>query len=709
MSRVPARADFREPTSLTRGGWLPTILGPMGLRAIFLSILVLGLAVAVAWHASGAVSERDALHVAAAAGAGVTTSPPAPVTSRLLGIGIETLRALWAPLSLFRAAHLVAGFWLALAAGLSALVAARMAGGRDERPGAGLAAGLFVGAAVLFGEDTGGLGLLATPVPVLLALLAGSAAAFVSPRPRPLLGGLLLGLATAEHPFVLFLLPGFGALALGSTLRARAEEGRGMIRIAWFGFALGLAALFLPVLDGRGSRLLFVGDPDSAGRALAAWFGGPDGAFWHPGGPRRWVAGVLEVVFSAWRAAGPLGLVLGLGGLVVFFTGRARLGRPYLLAFLVPAAALVFGEFRDPRVAAALLGWTFLFWTGPVFALAWDRFAGGSEDEPPTDEQARRRADLRTPVTALLAGGLLFAFHGPRLDQSAERGIGWASTVLETSPERSVLLTANPIHVALAAAGTRPDVDVIYLPEPTSLAARRTGNDYLPPDLRRPTDRIGTGELQRLLAFCLASRPVLIDPQAYFDPAWREAVLAGTRVVAPHGLAFRVIEVAAPVADEEVQAATAAWRGVDPIPGTPPNPLREDLGGDEWFARGLLQSASLWVERDEKLQAEAEYLLALSHPVVNPNVAALGMARLLFDRRNWTGAAETLRGRIRDDLELAWVARRLLANSLLQAGRREEAREELRRALQLTPPELAAERRSMEGLLETLSSPQGPG
>ena len=169
----------------------------MGFREIFLSVLVLGLAVAAAWHASGAVSERDALHVAAVAGAGVTTSPPAPVTVRLLAVGSAAVQAVWVPTSLFRAAHLAAGAWLALAAALTALVAARLGAGRGERPGAGLAAGLFAGAAVLLGADTGRLGLLASPVPILLVLLSGSAAAFVWSRPRPFLGGLLLGLATA--------------------------------------------------------------------------------------------------------------------------------------------------------------------------------------------------------------------------------------------------------------------------------------------------------------------------------------------------------------------------------------------------------------------------------------------------------------------------------------------------------------------------------
>ena len=675
----------------------------MGFREIFLSVLVLGLAVAAAWHASGAVSERDALHVAAAAGAGVTTSPPAPITARLLGAGAAAVRAVWVPTSLFRATHLAAGAWLALAAALTALVAARLGTGRGERPGAGLAAGLFAGAAVVLGADTGRLGLLASPVPALLVLLSGSAAAFVWSRPRPFLGGLLLGLATAEHPFVLFLLPAFGAMALGSTLRTRPEDGPGMMRRAWLGFGIGCAALLLPLIDARDAHLLLVGEPTTAARALAAWFGDPDGAFWQLAGPRRWVPGALDVVFAAWRATGPLGFVLGLGGLVVFFTGRARLGRPYLLGFLVPAAALVLGEVRDPRVASALVGWAFLFWTVPAFALAWDRLAGGTEDLPPTNERAKRRADLRTPVTALLAGGVLLLVNGAQLDRSAERGIEWARTVVETLPDDAVLLTTNPAHLAVAAEGTRPDVDVLYLPQPTSLRSRRTGRDYLPADVRPPTEAVSPGELQRLLAFCGANRPVLLAPRTHFDPEWRDAILAGTRTVIPHGLAYRVVDPREEIADETVQAATAAWGDVDPTPGTPANPLRGGLAGDEWFGRGLLQSASIWSERGRISQAEAEFLLALSHPAVNPNSAAIGLASILFQRRNWEGAAGTLQGRIDDDLEGAWAARRLLASSLLQAGRREEAREELQRALRVTPRELVNERKSMEELLQSLS------
>ena len=37
-----------------------------------------------------------------------------------------------------------------------------------------------------------------------------------------------------------------------------------------------------------------------------------------------------------------------------------------------------------------------------------------------------------------------------------------ASTVLETAPENSVLVTRNTVQLALAADGLRPDVDIVH-------------------------------------------------------------------------------------------------------------------------------------------------------------------------------------------------------------------------------------------------------
>jgi hypothetical protein len=679
----------------------------MGFRSIFLVVVVLGAAVALAWHAPGALTARDALGAAAVAGAGVTGSPPAPVSTRLLELGVALVRAVWAPAGLFRAVHLSAGLWLALAAGLTALVAARAAAGRSLRAGKGLAAGAFAGAAVLLGLDTGGLGLQASPVAPLLALLAGSAAAFTARRPHPLLGGLLLGLATAEHPFVVFLLPGFGALAIGGTVRTEARRSGGFLRTTWIGFGAGLLAMLLPLVEARNAHLLLVNDPHSPARAIAAWWGDLAGPFWTPVGPRGWIDGMLEVVFAAWRAAGPLGFVLGLAALATFFGGGARLVRPFLLVFGVPALALVVGEAKDPRLAAALTGWAFLFWTVPTLAAAWSRVAGETEYGALPPEADRRRADARAPVAALLAAGLLLGLHAGRLDRSAEREPEWATSVVETLPPDAVLLTDNPVHVAAAAESGRSDVDVVYLPEPSSLWAAPSGRELLPPDVRPPTDRIRPGELQRLLAFHLGERPVLIDASVFFDAARRAEVLAGTWDLVPHGLAFRVVPLGGHATDEMATLSLHAWDGLDTTPGTPPSPLRDGLDGDDWFARSLVQSASLWVDHDRDLDAEREFLVAASHPRVNPNLAALGLGRVFFERRRWEQAATTIDLLVRDDREGAWSARRLLANSYLQAGDREAAARELAKALRLAPREAARERESMERLLRSLRKDAG--
>ena len=91
----------------------------MNRTPLFLLILALGIAATASFHASGALDERDAL-TAASLGGGVTTSPPGPVTSRVLGIGTGLVRLVWAETGLFRAMHLVAGLLLTVAAGLAA-------------------------------------------------------------------------------------------------------------------------------------------------------------------------------------------------------------------------------------------------------------------------------------------------------------------------------------------------------------------------------------------------------------------------------------------------------------------------------------------------------------------------------------------------------------------------------------------------------------
>lgn len=666
-------------------------------RVTFFVVLLLGLATAIAWHAGDAISVRDGLMTTAALDGGVTSSPPAPVSTQALNVGYRVVRMGYTETSPFRAIHLSAGLWLALAAALTALVAARAGTDGSRWTGRGVPAALFAGAAVLFGAETGRLGLIASPIAVWLALLAGSALAYVSERPRPFWGGLLFGLAVAEHPLTLFLGPAFATLSLGAAVRVDpARGGRSLIR-SLAGTAVGVVALFLPVWTLGPDALLQVGRPDTYGRALAAWWGNAQGPFWSFTGPAEWGAGALEVIYATWRAAGPLGFVVGLAGLAAFFQGQARLVRPFLLAVFVLGLAMVFGNFQDPAFARAILGWCFVLWTVPTLTAAWDRVAGSAD---PSEADARR-ADGRAPLVALLCAGLMFWQHAGTLDRSDFRDDSWANFELRTAPENALLLTANPAHLAYAATGLRPDLDLVYLPEPTSLQARRTGEEFVPIDVAIRGPRVRSSAIQRIISTNRGTRPVLMDAASYFDPSWKKDVLAGKWSPVPQGASFRLLPLGGSPSLQHKGEDRAAWDATNTRPPSPASPLRDGLSAGEWFARAVLQSAANWQQAKDDVEAEERYLIAASHPDASPNATAIGLARIYFDKQQYIVAAETLETLVQDDETGAWTARRILGMCYLQLEEWEKAVATLEAVLPTIPAAFAEERRSTENALQT--------
>lgn len=662
-------------------------------RSLFIAILLFGVAVAVTFHASGAVSALDA-RMAVAVDGSLSTSPPHPVSARVLALGADLVRVVWAPTGLFRALHLAAGLILALAAAMSARVAWRGSAGRGA---SGLAGAVFVGLALVLGGDTARLGLSAHPVPVLLALLAGSAWAWSASVPRPLLGGVLLGLATADHALVLFLLPGFGAFALLATLRMSPARGGQFLRLCAAGWALGFLAVFLPWLasDHGISHVVDVRGPLGA---IGAWWHGAEGAFWHPGGPHRWLHGAADLARALWRNTGPLGILLGVAGLAAFLSGAARSARPFLIVHGILAAAVVLGTPRDAGTAAALLGWSFLFWAVPALARIEMRLAAGPG--------GAARAAATTPILALAGAGALFAVSFRGIDHSDEAGVTWARTVLDTLPDAAVLVSGNPVTLALAADGVRADLDVIDVDDASTLSVLRSGRPLLPLGATPPRGPVDAARLRELVE-AAGGRAVFLGPEVFFDAPRRAALLGDSWMLMPHGLAFRVAPIGAEMSAPQRSAAALAWQDVPIVPDTPTSPLRDGLTGAAYFARSLVQSAYLHLEQGRTQDAEREFLLALGHPAVNRNLAAMGLARLLFEQDNYREVVRTLDECVRDEQDGAWLARRFEANTLLRLGERPRALALLRRALALTPGTLQDERARLVRLIREVEAGGG--
>ena len=658
-------------------------------RSFFIAVLLFALAAAATFHASGAVSVPDA-RMAVALDGSLPTLSPHPVSTRVLGLGVDLIRRGWAPTGVFRALHLAAGILLAFAALASALVAARCA---KSASSTGLAAAAFLGLCLPLGADTGGLGLLAHPVPVLLALLSGAAWAWSSDSPRPFLGGLLVGLALADHALVTFLLPGFGAFALLATLRMSTARSGQFLRVCAIGVLIGFSTVLLPWLAPGRDGLVHVITPTGPGAALAAWASG-GGAFWTPSGPHAWGTGVVELARALWRNAGPVGVLLGFAGFAAFVSGAARRARPFLVVHVMLALAIVVGRPADPGTAAALLGWSFLFWATPALARVESRLAAS-----PTG--ALRGA---SPTLALLAAVALLFVSIRSVDHSAEKGVTWTRTVLDTLPKDAILLTRNPVAMALAADGLRADLDVLDLDDGSTLGALRSGRPLLPLGTVPPRGPVDVATFRALMEGVGSGRAVFLDPSVYFDVSRRDAILGDQWAVRPHGLAFRLVPPGGSMSPEEREAAALAWSDVFVTPATPPSPLRDGLGGSAYFARSLVQSGYLHLEQDRPQDAERDFLLALGHPDVNRNVAAMGFARVLFSQRNLREVVRTLDTCVQDERDGAWLARRLEGNVLLRLGDHARGLAMLRRALALTPSGQAEDRARLQKSIRDLEN-----
>ncbi len=661
-------------------------------RTLAVLILVLGLAAAAAFHSTGALGARDAL-VAATLNEGVAGSPPLPLTSRMLAACVHAVRLIQPGAGVFHAMHFGGGLLLALAAALSALVAYQGARGF---PGAGFAAGLFVATALLFGADTARFAMTGGPVAPLLLLLSAAAYAWTRNKPWPFAGGLLLGLAIAEHPLCLFLVPGFVLLARGMCRRgARANDPWILVRLAG-GLVIGLAALALPLADSAGHPLLDHGDPGTFSRALALWWGEPGSPFYEFHSPRSWPSGFVGVWASLWKNVGPLGILLGLAGIHGFRRGHGQLAKPFLVGVALPALAIFLGDARDASLLRILLAWPFLFWTVPTWT-AFARANAGGE----TAETSQQRTAWSLPALAILSALILLFANRGTIDRSAERGIAWARDSFEPLPENTLLLTGNPVHLVLAADGEREDMDVVYVGDASTLMASRNGREISAP-ASPPLGPLTPKALAEIVAQNLESRPVFLEPTIFFQHDLRIALQGSRWKLLPLGLAFEFRGAGEDTPKDHSIRSSSTWASYELTPDTPASPLRGGLTGNEFYARGLLQSAALHLDLDLLNDAEREFLLALSLDEANNTLAALGLARVFFERKNYGEAARTLKEHVRDDDPGAWTARRLLGNALLRLKQEEEAVQEFRRALQLAPATPPEEREALETLVRNL-------
>ncbi len=630
---------------------------------LFLALFALGLAASAAFRSNGVLTAKDALVAAAARDASVL-DPPLRLTVRATGVVIDAARSLHPAGELFPLVHLAAGILLAFAAAAAGVVAARTAG---ARPGAATAAAIAVGAGVLFGRDTGFSGVAGGGAAMTLALLSGTALAWSAAKPRAGLGGVLFGLAVVEHPFALLALPGFLAMAVGIELRAPStEEGGRALRRAGIGFAAGLLALTLPGTEGNGAPLV----------ALAS--------------PARWLPQLAELVRTLWHAAGPVGFFAALYGIAALYDGEARLARPFLAIFIAAAFACVLLTSKDADVLAAIASWGFLFFLVPAAAAAARTFEA---------RLGSARAPVALVAAASLAAAALFAWNAGHLDRRAERDIAWVRASFSRISEKSILLTANPAHWALIADGERPDLDVLLVDAPATLAMRRSTLGVFAPRPEK-SRTMSAAFVNELIDLNFAHRPIFLDPSLYFDVPRRSEILAEEWQANPFGLAMRVGRKGEPPGEVLRKAAALLWEEYDVSPGTPESPLRGGLSGDAFFARSLLQSAALSIEAELPLEAEREFLLAMTLDEPNPNLAAFGLARILFDRQRYEETIKTLRLRYDGERDGAWLSKKLLGTALLHAGDPAGAVPELEQALRLCPAELVQERQAIGSLLQ---------
>jgi tetratricopeptide (TPR) repeat protein len=126
------------------------------------------------------------------------------------------------------------------------------------------------------------------------------------------------------------------------------------------------------------------------------------------------------------------------------------------------------------------------------------------------------------------------------------------------------------------------------------------------------------------------------------------------------------------------------------------------LSGNEFYARGLLQSAATHLDLELYEDAEREFLMALSLEGANETLAAYGLARVFFASLNYAEAVRVLTEHTHDESQGAWSARRLLGNAFLRLGKHEDALRELRRTVPLVPAHLPQEREALEDLIRNV-------
>ena len=376
-------------------------------------------------------------------------------------------------------------------------------------------------------------------------------------------------------------------------------------------------------------------------------------AWWSPAGVGGWADGARGLAASLWRGGGPLTIAAGIAGIALAVRGASAGARTFLVVFAFTAIASIVGARQDP-VLPILAVWSLALLAAPAVTAAATRMPG---------------AAAALPGVALVSGAGLVLMNLSALDRSAEGGTEWAMDSMAPLPDGSILLTANPVHVALAADGAGPELDVRLV--------RRSA----PP-----------GETRDLLRRTAAELRVYVDASLFFDVRWRNAALGDEFVTFPDGLTFQVLPRSRRMKDVE----SSDWGALHLQTDYPPSPLRDGLGTRDFYARSLLQAAFRLVDLGYEVEAEHEFLYALSYPPCNHSLAAMGLARIFLKRRDPDTATRTLESYVRPEDEGAWNALQVLGSAHALARRPGEAIEAYRRALPLVPPQLPGEREKIE-------------
>jgi tetratricopeptide (TPR) repeat protein len=647
----------------------------MGVFALSLAILSYAAAPGVSFHDSGEFA-------LAAASAGIPHPPGAPTWSLLASGFVRMIHAQDAA----RACNLFSALCGAATLALLFLLTWRWVeeafpdSGRMTAAASGALAALTLLCSASFIEQSA----TAEQYTLLTALMA---AFLLTAARRPAWAGVIAGLAIANHPSQVALVP---ALLWGAW---RAPRRRAALATALSGLLIGLSVFLWLPLRSRSNPLMDWGDVETADRLLWAlgrrqWAARPlSGA--PPGFVRDWIAS-----YDLPGQVGVAGLLLAAAGITgLFLRGRARLG---LLALVVlPYAALLLGgHLRQKNIDATYIReYGVADWHLPLYlALALSAGAGFAL----LSSLIRRRSRVAAAGFATLLAGLLLASSAGAFARRSLRDFRapqeFADALLRPVPPGAVVLARTDSVANLLAyeAWAHPRADRLWIaydfyPIVARLAACAERGERWSASNRvwHLTKTVMNTTIQPLRI------PPLTSDRAENAPLFTEfspAHSAAAPWLLPAGLLFEVRADA--VSDEEVLRAEEHGRAAWPALYADPPAGAHRLAREAWSLMHQCRGA-FFAERRLWQPAREAYALALRWMPGKPAIwYCLGDVEERLGRMG--DAAAAYENAIRADPRRPGP-RINLAVVLANQGQVEEARRWLTEELKLDPgSEIAA-------------------